>query len=80
MEWRNDIRMLCVRCLVASEQLERSGPVEAAVRSAGYIDGGEEEEEEGERREGRSVEEEGEGVDEYQDACSASGVRSRRRG
>lgn len=68
MEWWNDIRMLCARYLVASEQLERSGPVEAAVRSAGYISGGEEEEEE-EEAEGSSVEEEeGEGVDEYQDA------------
>ena len=69
MEWWNDIRMLCARYLVASEQLERSGPVEAAVRSAGYISGGEEEEEEEEEGEaGSSVEEEGEGVDEYQDA------------
>ncbi|KAJ4473575.1 hypothetical protein J3R30DRAFT_3509773 [Lentinula aciculospora] len=36
MEWWNDIRMLCARYLVASEQIERSGPVEAAVRAAGY--------------------------------------------
>jgi hypothetical protein len=36
MEWWNDIRMLCARYLVASEQIERNGPVEAAVRSAGY--------------------------------------------
>lgn len=34
--------MLCARYLVASEQIERSGPVEAAVRAAGY-----EEEEDG---------------------------------
>jgi hypothetical protein len=45
MEWWNDIRMLCARYLVASEQMERSGPIAAAVRSAGYIS--EEEEEEG---------------------------------
>ncbi|KAJ4484612.1 hypothetical protein C8R41DRAFT_445020 [Lentinula lateritia] len=36
MEWWNDIKMLCARYLVASEQIERSGPVEAAVRAAGY--------------------------------------------
>jgi hypothetical protein len=52
LEWWNDIRMLCSRYLVASEQMERSGPVAAAVRAAGYIS--EEEEEE----EGSSVEEE----------------------
>ncbi|KAF9254560.1 hypothetical protein L218DRAFT_982503 [Marasmius fiardii PR-910] len=37
MEWWNDIRMLCARYLIASESIERSGPVEAAVRAAGYI-------------------------------------------
>lgn len=36
MEWWNDLRMLVARYLVASEQMERSGPVAAAVRSAGY--------------------------------------------
>lgn len=54
MEWWNDIRMLCARYLVASDSLERSGPVAAAVRAAGYAS---EEEEEGEE-EGSSVEEE----------------------
>lgn len=53
MEWWNDIRMLCARYLVASESMERSGPVEAAVRAAGYLSEEEEEEEEG-----SSVEEE----------------------
>lgn len=53
MEWWNDIRMLCARYLVASEQMERSGPVAAAVRSAGYVS-----EEEDEEDEGSSVEEE----------------------
>ncbi|KAI5116664.1 hypothetical protein M0805_000813, partial [Coniferiporia weirii] len=57
MEWWNDIRMLCARYLVASEQMERSGPVEAAVRAAGYVS--EEEDEE----EGSSVEEEAEDED-----------------
>ncbi|KXN82120.1 Cytoskeletal signaling protein slm1 [Leucoagaricus sp. SymC.cos] len=48
MEWWNDLRMLCARYLIASEQIERSGPVEAAVRAAGYED----------ESEGSSVEEE----------------------
>ena len=52
MEWWNDIRMLCARYLVASEQMERSGPVAAAVRAAGYLSEDEDEEE------GSSVEEE----------------------
>ncbi|EIN03492.1 hypothetical protein PUNSTDRAFT_78092 [Punctularia strigosozonata HHB-11173 SS5] len=36
MEWWNDLRMLCSRYLVASESVERGGPVMAAVRAAGY--------------------------------------------
>ncbi|KAF7972243.1 hypothetical protein HWV62_18660 [Athelia sp. TMB] len=63
MEWWNDIRMLCARYLVASEQMERSGPVHAAVRSAGYVS---EEEEEG-SEEGSSVEEEEEEEEEEDD-------------
>ncbi|KAF7311306.1 PH domain-containing protein [Mycena kentingensis (nom. inval.)] len=62
MEWWNDIRMLCARYLVASEQMERSGPVAAAVRAAGYVS-----EEEG-SEEGSSVEEEEEDGLEYADA------------
>ena len=68
MEWWNDIRMLCARYLVASEQIERGGPVQAAVRSAGYLS--EEEEEEEEEEEGSSVEEheaEAEAEDEDED-------------
>ena len=64
MEWWNDIRMLCARYLVASEQMERSGPVLAAVRSAGYVS----EEEEEMSDEGSSVEEEEEDEGLYQDA------------
>ncbi|KAJ7644189.1 hypothetical protein FB45DRAFT_784043 [Roridomyces roridus] len=66
MEWWNDIRMLCARYLVASEQMERSGPVAAAVRSAGYVS----EEEESGDEEGSSVEEEDDDEDglEYADA------------
>jgi hypothetical protein len=61
MEWWNDIRMLCARYLVASEELERSGPVAAAVRAAGYVSEDEDEEEE---PEGSSIEEEQEDVEE----------------
>jgi len=56
MEWWNDIRMLCARYLVASEAMERGGPIHAAVRSVGYeTEEGESEEEE---EEGSSIEEE----------------------
>jgi hypothetical protein len=56
MEWWNDVRMLCAQYLAALEQMESSGPVHAAVRSAGYVS--EEEEEEMMSDEGSSVEEE----------------------
>ena len=39
MEWWNDIRMLCSKYLVASERVERTGPVHDAVRSVGYLSG-----------------------------------------
>ncbi|KAF8808760.1 hypothetical protein BYT27DRAFT_7095978 [Phlegmacium glaucopus] len=81
MEWWNDIRMLCARYLVASEQVERTGPVEAAIKSVGYASEEEEElEDEGEELhtgdegihgemegEGSSVEEEVD-VEVYEDA------------
>jgi hypothetical protein len=54
MEWWNDIRMLCSKYLVASERVERTGPVQDAVRSVGYLSGEElesEEEEMGDERE-----------------------------
>ncbi|KAG1820831.1 uncharacterized protein BJ212DRAFT_1335757 [Suillus subaureus] len=66
MEWWNDVRMLCARYLVASEQMDRGGPVEAAVRSAGYISDEEDEEEDG-----SSIEEDQEDEDDddlYEDA------------
>jgi hypothetical protein len=66
MEWWNDIRMLCARYLVASEQMERSGPVHAAVRSAGYVSEEEEVSDEGSSVEEEEEEEEEEGL--YQDA------------
>jgi hypothetical protein len=62
MEWWNDIRMLCARYLVASEQMERSGPIAAAVRSAGYAS---EDEDEGEG-EGSSAEDEDNDGDLYE--------------
>ncbi|KIY67774.1 hypothetical protein CYLTODRAFT_352493 [Cylindrobasidium torrendii FP15055 ss-10] len=62
MEWWNDIRMLCARYLVASEQMERSGPIAAAVRAAGYVS-----EEEDEEEMGSSVEEDEDEL-EYEDA------------
>ncbi|KAI0701232.1 hypothetical protein BC835DRAFT_1303818 [Cytidiella melzeri] len=55
LEWWNDIRMLCARYLVASESVERSGPVQAAVRAAGYAS---DEEENDSEEEGSSIEEE----------------------
>ncbi|KAF9522447.1 hypothetical protein CPB83DRAFT_864422 [Crepidotus variabilis] len=51
MEWWNDIRMLCARYLVASELVDRTGPVEAAVKSAGYNSEEFEDEEEEEEEE-----------------------------
>ncbi|KAG9316105.1 hypothetical protein JVU11DRAFT_3779 [Chiua virens] len=68
MEWWNDIRMLCARYLVASEQMDRGGLVHAAVRSVGYVS---EEEDEGDD-EGSSIEEDQDDDDDdgdiYQDA------------
>lgn len=61
MEWWNDIRMLCARYLVASESIERSGPVAAAVRAVGYVS---EEEADESEEEGSSVEEERDQEDE----------------
>jgi hypothetical protein len=57
MEWWNDVRMLCARYLVASESVERSGPVEAAVRAVGYEEEGASDEDEGTDDEGSSIEE-----------------------
>jgi hypothetical protein len=64
MEWWNDMRMLCARYLVASEQVDRTGPVEEAVRSVGYLDGDEEELED-EEEEYLEGEDDDEGEDAY---------------
>jgi hypothetical protein len=55
MEWWHDGRMLVSRYLIASDSMDRSGPVEAAVRAVGYTS---EDGEEGSEEEGSSVEEE----------------------
>ncbi|CAD6567139.1 MAG: hypothetical protein CYPHOPRED_001457 [Cyphobasidiales sp. Tagirdzhanova-0007] len=52
-EWWNDIKQLSKVYLTASEAMDRTGPVPAAVRSAGYLSEDEDEEEGG-----SSVEEE----------------------
>ncbi|GAW07521.1 cytoplasm protein [Lentinula edodes] len=67
MEWWNDIKMLCARYLVASEQVERSGPVEAAVRAVGYPEEEDEDEEEDERSLSPSASEEEEEDSEFED-------------
>ena len=46
MEWWNDIKQLSKVYLTTSEQMDRSGPVPAAVRAAGYRDEEEEDDEE----------------------------------
>lgn len=65
MEVWNDLRMLVARYLVASEQMERQGPVAQAVRSVGYHSEEEEEEEE-EEEDGSSVEAEEEDEHEHE--------------
>lgn len=70
MEWWNDIRMLAARYLVASEQIERSGPVAAAVRAVGYLSEEEDEEEE----EGSSFEADMNTASTYHDAREAAPV------
>ncbi|WFC94781.1 hypothetical protein MBRA1_001415 [Malassezia brasiliensis] len=46
MEWWNDIKQLSKVYLTTSEQMDRSGPVPAAVRAAGYRSEDEEDEDE----------------------------------
>ena len=58
MEWWNDIKQLSKVYLTSSEQMDRSGPVPAAVRYAGYRS-----EDEDELEDEESVEE----VEEYED-------------
>lgn len=63
--------MLCARYLVASDALERSGPIAAAVRAVGYLS----EEEEGEEEEGSSVEEEQREADEEEGTLPPAAYR-----
>ncbi|GMK60070.1 hypothetical protein CspeluHIS016_0902870 [Cutaneotrichosporon spelunceum] len=63
MEVWNDMRMLVARYLVASEPMERDGPIAQAVRAVGYLS---EDESEEEYEEGSSVEaEEEDGHEEF---------------
>jgi len=71
-EWWNDIRMLCARYLVASESMDRGGPVQAAVRSVGYET--EEGESGSEEDEGSSIEEEEDNEELYRDARENAGA------
>ncbi|GAA6043350.1 hypothetical protein JCM8097_008043 [Rhodosporidiobolus ruineniae] len=64
LEWWNDCKQLSKVYLTASEPFDRSGPVPAAVRAAGYVT--DEEEEFDSDEEGSSVEEEEEGESEYE--------------
>lgn len=57
MEVWNDLRMLVARYLVASEQMERDGPIAQAVRSVGY-QSEEDEDYEDDDDEGSSIDEE----------------------
>ncbi|PPQ96547.1 hypothetical protein CVT26_006334 [Gymnopilus dilepis] len=77
LEWWNDVRELCARYLVASEQVDRTGPVEEAVRSVGYLSEEEEEleDEEEEEEEEVATADEGEG-----DVEAAPGPAKQHRG
>lgn len=68
MEWWNDIKQLSRVYLTSSEQMDRTGPVPAAVRAAGYRSEEEEEEEE----DGSSVEEDEEEYEEAEDQAAAN--------
>ncbi|KZT56969.1 hypothetical protein CALCODRAFT_434975 [Calocera cornea HHB12733] len=71
MEWWNDIRMLAARYLVASEAIERHGPIEAAVRAAGYLSEDEEEE-----QGGSSIEDEDDEMEEEQYVAQQDGAEA----
>ncbi|WFD34688.1 hypothetical protein MCUN1_001529 [Malassezia cuniculi] len=60
MEWWNDIKQLSKVYLTSSEQMDRSGPVPAAVRYAGYRSEDDEELEDDEEEDSSSIEEVGE--------------------
>ncbi|KAM0791800.1 hypothetical protein ACM66B_004063 [Microbotryomycetes sp. NB124-2] len=63
LEWWNDCKQLSKVYLTSSEPFDRSGPVPAAVRAAGYVTESEEEDDE----DGSSVEEESEEEEEETD-------------
>jgi len=66
-EWWNDIKQLSKVYLTASEAMDRSGPVPAAVRSAGYLSEDEDEEEGGSSVEEEVTDEEEEEEEEEED-------------
>ncbi|GAA6056621.1 hypothetical protein JCM3770_006360 [Rhodotorula araucariae] len=70
LEWWNDCKQLSKVYLTASEPFDRSGPVPAAVRAAGYVS---EDEEEYETDDGGSSVEETTDDGEYDDAEEAAG-------
>ncbi|CEH12809.1 cytoplasm protein [Ceraceosorus bombacis] len=69
-EWWNDIKQLSKVYLTSSAVMDRTGPVPAAVRAAGYRSEPEEEEEDEE--EGSSVEEDEDEYEEAQDQAAAN--------
>lgn len=69
MEWWNDIKQLSKVYLTTSEQMDRSGPVPAAVRAAGYVS---EEDDDEDDEDGSSIEEDDEDEDEYEEAGSTN--------
>ena len=80
LEWWNDIKQLSKVYLTASESLDRSGPVPAAVRAAGYISSDEEfqseesDEEESEQESEASSEESDEEEEDEEDEEDGSSV------
>lgn len=66
-EWWNDIKQLSKVYLTASEAMDRSGPVPAAVRAAGYLSEDEDEEEGGSSVEEEVTEDEEEEEEEEDD-------------
>ncbi|TKA52272.1 hypothetical protein B0A53_04695 [Rhodotorula sp. CCFEE 5036] len=64
LEWWNDCKQLSKVYLTASEPFDRSGPVPAAVRAAGYVEEDDEDYEDEEEEDDEDDEEEGSSVEE----------------
>jgi len=80
MEWWNDAKQLSKVYLTTSEPMDRSGPVPAAVRSAGYLSEEEDEEENGSSVEEEESEEEDEEEEETTERASSQHTSSQRNG